>query len=368
MNNKICVYAICKNEINNIERWLNSMSEADYMVVLDTGSTDGTFEKLKEDSRVFRVEQKIIDPWRFDVARNASMLLIPDDANILVCTDLDEAFNSGWAEIVRNNWTEEADRGLYRYSWSFDALGVPNNIFIYDKIHSRNYYWVYPVHEVLHPIITPQPEVRFYFENLFLQHYQEKTKERDYLSLLELSVQENPEDCRSRMLLAREHLILEHYTEALENYLCALDLDSINEECNTLELLECLYRTADLYLAAGDYTQSIVYALRFLQKDQTYREPWFVLSQVYGKLGLYSLAMSTLDTGLLQSTRKYNWVENSANWDYRELDVRSVYNYYMGNVELAIQQVLEALKHAPEDERLLTNFNIYKTALEDKNE
>ena len=27
------------------------MSEADYIVVLDTGSTDGTYEKLKEDSK-----------------------------------------------------------------------------------------------------------------------------------------------------------------------------------------------------------------------------------------------------------------------------------------------------------------------------
>ena len=28
------------------------MSEADYIVVLDTGSTDGTYEKLQQDPRV----------------------------------------------------------------------------------------------------------------------------------------------------------------------------------------------------------------------------------------------------------------------------------------------------------------------------
>lgn len=43
---KICVYAICKNEKSNIEKWLTSMNEADYIVVLDTGSTDGTYEML----------------------------------------------------------------------------------------------------------------------------------------------------------------------------------------------------------------------------------------------------------------------------------------------------------------------------------
>ena len=40
--NKICVYAICKNEEKFVDKWLESMSEADYIVVLDTGSTDNT--------------------------------------------------------------------------------------------------------------------------------------------------------------------------------------------------------------------------------------------------------------------------------------------------------------------------------------
>ena len=59
---KICVYAICKNELKFVDQWLENMSEADYIVVLDTGSTDGTFEKLQQDPRVTRVEQEIITP------------------------------------------------------------------------------------------------------------------------------------------------------------------------------------------------------------------------------------------------------------------------------------------------------------------
>ena len=92
MSIKICVYAICKNEYKMINRWLESMSEADYIVVLDTGSTDGTFEALQQDKRITKVEQQIINPWRFDVARNESMKLVPKDADILVCTDFDEIF------------------------------------------------------------------------------------------------------------------------------------------------------------------------------------------------------------------------------------------------------------------------------------
>ena len=85
---KLCVYAICKNEKKFVDKWLNNMSEADYIVVLDTGSTDGTYEILQADPRVTRVEQLIIDPWRFDVARNESLNLVSEDTDICVCIDL----------------------------------------------------------------------------------------------------------------------------------------------------------------------------------------------------------------------------------------------------------------------------------------
>lgn len=39
---KVVVYAICKNERAFADRWMASMSEADEVYVLDTGSTDGT--------------------------------------------------------------------------------------------------------------------------------------------------------------------------------------------------------------------------------------------------------------------------------------------------------------------------------------
>ncbi len=42
---KIVVYAICKNESGFVDRWMDSMQEADRVIVLDTGSTDDTVQK-----------------------------------------------------------------------------------------------------------------------------------------------------------------------------------------------------------------------------------------------------------------------------------------------------------------------------------
>ena len=91
---KICVYAIAKNEEKFVERWVESMKEADKIYVLDTGSTDNTLKKLS-DLGVF-VERKEITPWRFDVARNESLKMVDLDTDICVCTDLDEVFVPGW--------------------------------------------------------------------------------------------------------------------------------------------------------------------------------------------------------------------------------------------------------------------------------
>lgn len=131
---------------------------ADYIAVLDTGSTDGTYEKLKEyaekyPGKVF-IKQKKYKQWRFDKARNDSMQLCPADANILMSTDFDELLSDGWADSIRNNWTETTNRGYYKYAWSHNDAGEGTNIFMYDKLHDRNYHWVFPVHEVLWPMMV----------------------------------------------------------------------------------------------------------------------------------------------------------------------------------------------------------------------
>ena len=44
---KIVVYAICQNEAKFVKRWMDSMKEADEVVVLDTGSNDATVSLLR---------------------------------------------------------------------------------------------------------------------------------------------------------------------------------------------------------------------------------------------------------------------------------------------------------------------------------
>ena len=209
---KVCVYAITKNEEKFVNRWFNSMKEADEIYVLDTGSTDNTVNLLK--SLGVNVTVKEIHPWRFDVARNESLELVPKDTDICVCTDLDEVFESGWRKELEKLWEPNA-RIRYNYNWSFDKYNKPAVNFYIEKIHSRdNYEWVHPVHEVLKTSIK---EKIITTNNITLNHYPDSTKSRSsYLPLLELSVQEDPNDDRNMHYLGREYMYYKQYQKCID--------------------------------------------------------------------------------------------------------------------------------------------------------
>lgn len=359
--NKICIYAICKNEKQFVEKWLDNMKEADYIVVLDTGSTDGTFEMLQADPRVTRVEQKIYDQFRFDVARNDSMLLCPEDANILLSTDLDERFNPGWAQIIRDNWDDTITRGIYTYAWDHNQIGEARNIFKYDKMHTRDYHWIFPVHEVLAPIDKEFKEKRLDFgENVYLHHYQDLTKPRKfYFDLLKLACEENPENSHTRMLLAREYVLKKDYNKAIEEFLYVLKMPDVNQPNKRLVLLNSLIQLAFTYEAVNNYDECIWYCQEFIKEDKTYREPYFLMAEVYNLMKMYSLAEAMVKAGFEYGKQKYDWVERGNTWLGWGYDLLSVAEFNLGKIDEAIKNGKIATQHEPNDVRILRNYNVY---------
>ena len=73
---KVHIYAICKNESKFCRRFMDTVRDADGVFVLDTGSTDDSVRILREAGAT--VHEKVFSPFRFDVARNESLLLAGD--------------------------------------------------------------------------------------------------------------------------------------------------------------------------------------------------------------------------------------------------------------------------------------------------
>ena len=207
---KIAVYAIARNEGKFVDRWMDSMGEADAVFVLDTGSEDDTVERLR--ARGATVAQWRMEPFRFDHARNASLAMVPDEFDWCACTDLDEYFTKGWRAILESRIAEAEAAGenptaaTCLFVTSFHDDGTPKDSMDYWKIHRRGAVeWRSPIHEYL--AWDKGVECRkVWCDGFRLEHHPDPTKSRaQYLDLLEIAAHEDP--CpRHLFYLGREYM------------------------------------------------------------------------------------------------------------------------------------------------------------------
>lgn len=217
---KVAIYTICKNEKKYISRFLKNIQDADYICLLDTGSTDGTWEYLKNTqkktdfSKKLIIAQKIFENFRFDTARNEALLLVPKDADICVKLDIDEYFSKGKiselpkliqelipANVINENnyilniaYKEYLRRGL-RFELTRSTTSA--------CVHSNNpvWTWKFPVHEDL---VGDENSRAFVTSELEISHTpvahnssRYKKKVAFYNELLKKRYEENPDDLAS---------------------------------------------------------------------------------------------------------------------------------------------------------------------------
>lgn len=357
---KITVYAITKNEEKFVDRWVENMSEADNIVVLDTGSTDNTVQMLKDKGVI--VKQKIINPWRFDTARNESLKLVPPDTDVCVCTDLDEVFEKGWREKIERTWKQNTKKLKYKYVWNILENGQDGISFLYEKIHTKNdYKWVYPVHEILESKQEIKQEEIAVCQDLVLRHYPDKNKSRgQYLGLLELSVKENPENDRNTHYLAREYMYYAQYDKAIKMFKKHLNLKSATwrEERST-----SLRYIGDCYLNKNSFTNAKNYYEKAIIECFYIREPYLSLAQFYYTKKDYLNCAFMLEN-MLKIKKKYlTYITNPYCWNEYPYDMLSFCYFNINQIELAYYYAQKAIEINPDDERLQNNYNIYKKLL-----
>ena len=356
---KICVYAIAKNESKFIERWYNSVKEADYICVLDTGSTDDTFEKLKNLNII--TKQKKYKQFRFDVARNDSMELIPDDTDICVCIDIDEVMLDGWSVILKNHWTENTTQARYRYTWNFNPDGSEGIVFMSEKIHKNKFFkWKNPVHEILSPTKNFNNNI-INLPNLKVHHLADITKSRSsYLPLLELSVKENPDDDRNIHYLGREYMFYGEYDKAIETLKKHLNLP--NSLWN-LERSASLRYIANCYKHKNDLANQEKYLHLAILEANSIREPYFELAVFYFEQKDFLKSSIFFNEMLKIKNRELNYMSSPLCWCDLPYDYLSMCYYYLQDYKKAISTIEIAIQLNPNDKRLKNNLLIFKSLI-----
>lgn len=347
----ICVYAICKNEEKFVERWVKSMSEADKIFVLDTGSTDSTVEKFKKLG--VEVHSEVISPWRFDVARNKSMDLVPEDADICVCTDLDEIFEKGWRKKLENSWSPTTQQLKYRYTWSFDKDGNEGYVFMIEKIHARHgFKWVHPVHEVLEYSGT-KPYVVASNEKIQLNHYPDENKSRSqYLKLLEMSVKEAPEDDRNMHYLGREYMYNGNWNKCITTLKKHLELPTAKWKPERSASMRYI---ASSYMQLGDVQTAKEWLYRAIIEEPNVREPYIYMAKLLYQLQEWSGVLFMTDTALRITDRPLSYINEPSSWGSDPYDLASIACFNLGLFERSLDYAKKAYEISPSDTRLKEN-------------
>ncbi len=349
---KVVVYAISKNESKFVSRWVNSMKEADEIIVLDTGSEDNTVAKLKELG--VKVYEHVFYPWRFDTARNESLSYVPKDTDICVCTDLDEVFEPGWREILEREWVKEnPTRARYNFNWKLDEENRPCVNFWINKIHNRSdYHWHHPVHEIL----VSNKEEKEIEVPITLNHYPDATKSRgSYLPLLEISVAEEPDDDRNLHYLGREYMYYQKWDkciETLHKHLACKNATWKDERCASMRFLGRAYEAKGYLEEAENWWQ------RAIEEAPYLREGYIELANLYLKEERYEEAYNIMQKASSIKEKSKSYINEEFAWNDAFYDIFSLASFYTGHYEEAINYVKKAIEMNPNEERYQKNLEL----------
>lgn len=193
---KISLLNICKNEMKFLPTYLEKNKDVDYICLLDTGSTDGTWEYLQEQAQLnpkMIIQQKIYEDFRFDTAKNDALKLLPIDTDVIVMLDLDEHFNEdNWVEILRNQLVIDGKKHFWITAYLDFAKDTPTEyptMTTMFKIFTPGFKWYACVHEILSeadkPFLGISSECESRMDNLLVIHTPDVSKSREfYINLL----------------------------------------------------------------------------------------------------------------------------------------------------------------------------------------
>lgn len=354
---KVAIYTIALNEEQFVERWYESAKGADYLLIADTGSTDGTVEKAL--GLGINVVDIRVSPWRFDDARNAALAALPLDIDMCISLDMDEIITPNWREPLEKAWKNGVTRPRYKHIWSWNEDGTPGLEFSYDHIHARKgYRWAHPVHECLRAY-GEVVETRDWLEGVETHHHPDPTKSRaQYLPLLKMSVQEDPYSDRNAFYYGRELYFYGKYEEAAQELKRHLSLPNAlwpPERAASMRFIaKCLPNEAETWLIAA------------VKQAPGRREALVDLAELYYTNSRWQECLQRAEEALEIIEKPLEYLCEAKAWGSAPHDYAAIAAYRLGRYEEAVEHAKKALSYSPDDERLQSNLAFCEEALLEK--
>jgi tetratricopeptide (TPR) repeat protein len=376
---ELSAFILAYNEAENIPSLMDSLKGVRDVVVLDNGSDDGTQELFrKHGARVFDGAQigkyaaTDEDVALFKERFGIDPLFVPGE----LFDHAGERRNHA-ASLCRNDWVVNPDcderpewnlknvrammngqGGLrHRYVFKHNPDGTPLIEFIQCKLYNRQQgMFTGRIHEVLVDKATQQPVASDFCQDFVLHHWQKERPHRaSHLKQMQFQAVRE-ETVRNLHYLGREYADRGEWANALAVYARYFTLEG--GDFAEQRAQACMI-SAESHKQLGQITEAVEACHMAMMLDDTRRDPFFLLGQIYMELNQFKKALIYFSAanvipynpqGFMNDMRLYTWAVH---------DKLSVCYQRLNMIEAAHRHWEEALKHLPDDttesSRILAN-------------
>ncbi|MGD9243988.1 MAG: glycosyltransferase [Desulfobacterales bacterium] len=365
----ISLCMIVKNEEKFLPKCLDSVKDyVDEIVIVDTGSTDGTVEIARK-----YTEKVYFHPWEshFSKHRNQSIKYATKDWIFIL--DADEALLTECGKTVRESIQDESIDSVYVVVRNaFDGgvgEAVHNSIRIFKnngkilykgRVHNRivgtEASKIYPI-TILHEGYNLPPE-------------ESRKKFVRTTALLKKEIKENPQHPRAYHYLAASYLAEEMYEKAIDNAIKAIQLADEDNAKDHIYLWSHFIASLS-YIKTNCLDEAEQISLNAIHKSQKHLDSHYLLTIIYfykkdrEKLFHHSSAYLSLLERIAKTPGEFGpMVHNTVNHRWRVHIHRAFAFQEMEKRKKAEGEYLLALKYCDDKReyyKLLTSFHIRRS-------
>jgi glycosyltransferase involved in cell wall biosynthesis len=355
---KISLCLIVKNEEAVLERCIESMQGAyDELVIVDTGSTDGTMDIIKRLADVYGEYDWIDD---FAAARNHAFSLATGDW--LMWVDADDILKTGDAIRFRESFERlirdhpDSIGVNYPYIYSHDSVGtgeMPDFKYHRLRIVKRGEgSWTGRVHEY----IKHDASRTLKCDDVEFHHYRDEGKGTQNtarnLRILQKVVDEASDDEKPRYLfyLGKEFVYNGRLDDAIRTFESYLPVSRWIPEKH-----RAMYELAVCYQRKGDVARAKEYAALAIALDEDYVDPYVLLGSIAYNEKRWGDVVKWMSSAMRCKPPVTLFFDYVPYLTWVPLDYLSIAYWNLRRADLALACVRKALEYRPEDPRLKHN-------------
>ncbi len=372
----VSVCLIVKNESGQLESCLKSIKpHVSEIVVVDTGSNDGTPDIAKRYADIFEKYTDCNDPdgriASFSKARQRSFDLATQPWVMWVDGD-DEVVGAEHIAGLIKKMDEERAGGpglvMLPYEYSHDHHGHVTCLHYRERIVTPKsaFKWTGPVHEVLQPLVPDTKMVQI--ENIRMIHRRQSVgkaiEPNRNLRILKAYYDEVGEsDVRQLYYLGLEYGNAGEVGNSIKFHKRYTELSGWDDE-KCLSMIEIVKH----YQTIGDYESSVEWALRATTIKEGWAEPYFFLAKSYYFMAQrgghderrnWERCVHFARQGLSMPLTKTILFVNPLERNYEIHKYLNLALNKLGDVHAALDSAETALKSVPDDASLLLNRTLY---------